>query len=148
MHIMSTNFGKTLVWKYEYEVKLCRHKRRTPNTNDHHMPLNETPPRKFFAYATASGTRTSSCFCAMDRNFGSVFLPSVIHGFAPVIADVNLRKVGLAQMVDRMAGGIMLLWSQRDISLNFLERKLLHRPVHLKTFGNGCRLGHFSNFRL
>jgi len=24
----------------------------TPNTNDHHMPLNETPPWKFSAYAT------------------------------------------------------------------------------------------------
>jgi len=51
-------------------------------------------------------------------------------------------------MVDRMAGGIMLLWSQRDISLNFLERNLLYRPVHLKTFGDGYRLGHFSKFRL
>ena len=95
MHIMSTNFGKTLVWKHEYEVKLCRHKRRTPNTNDQHMPVNETPHEIFFAYATASGTRTSSCFGAMDRKFDSVFLPSVIHGFAPVIADVNLRNVGL-----------------------------------------------------
>ena len=47
MHIMSTNFGKTLVWKYEYEAKLGRHKRRTPNTNDHHMPLNETPHENF-----------------------------------------------------------------------------------------------------
>jgi len=56
---MSTNFGKTLVWKYEYEAKLRRHKRRTPNTNDHHMPLYET---QFFACASASGTRTSSCW--------------------------------------------------------------------------------------
>ena len=26
----------------EYDVKLWHHKQRTPNTNDHHMPLNET----------------------------------------------------------------------------------------------------------
>jgi len=32
---------------------------------------------------------------AMDRKFGSVFLPSVVHGLAPVIADVNLRNIGL-----------------------------------------------------
>jgi len=43
MPIMSTNFSKTLVWKHEYDVKLWRHKERTPNTNDHRMPLNETP---------------------------------------------------------------------------------------------------------
>jgi len=36
-----------------------------------------------------SGTRTSYCFGAMDRNFGSVFLPSVFHGLAPVNVDVN-----------------------------------------------------------
>jgi len=47
MHIMSTNFAKTLVWKHEYDVKLWRHKQRTLNTNDHHMPLNETPHEDF-----------------------------------------------------------------------------------------------------
>jgi len=40
MHIMSTNFAQTLVWKQEYDVKLWRRKQRTSNTNDHHMPLN------------------------------------------------------------------------------------------------------------
>jgi len=45
---MSTNFAKTLVWKHEYDVKLWRHKQCTPNTNDHHMPLNETTPMKIF----------------------------------------------------------------------------------------------------
>jgi len=48
MHIMSTNFAKTLVWKYDYDVKLWRHKQRTPNTNDHHMPLNEIHPHEIF----------------------------------------------------------------------------------------------------
>jgi len=46
MHIVSTNFAKTLVWKHEYGVKLCQ-KQRTPNANDHHMPLNETPHETF-----------------------------------------------------------------------------------------------------
>jgi len=48
MHILSTNFAKTLVWKHEYDVKLFRQKERTPSTNVHHMPLNETPPMKIF----------------------------------------------------------------------------------------------------
>jgi len=43
MHIVSTNFAKTFVWKHEYDVKLWRHQQGTPNTNDHHMPLSETP---------------------------------------------------------------------------------------------------------
>jgi len=29
------------------ETWLWRHKQRTPNTNDHHMPLNETPMKIF-----------------------------------------------------------------------------------------------------
>jgi len=52
MHIMSTNFAKTLVSRHDYDVKLRRHKDHKPQTNDHHMPLNETPPWKFSAYAT------------------------------------------------------------------------------------------------
>jgi len=47
MHIMSTNFAKTLVWKHGNDVKLWRHKQRTPNANDHHMTLNQNPPWKF-----------------------------------------------------------------------------------------------------
>ena len=45
---MSTNFAKTLVWKHEYDVKLRRHKDCTPQTNDHHMPLNQIPPHENF----------------------------------------------------------------------------------------------------
>ena len=56
MHIMSTNLAKTLVWKQENDVKLWRHKQRTPNANDHHMTLNQTPPWKFSAYATGDVT--------------------------------------------------------------------------------------------
>jgi len=47
MHIMSKNFAKTLVWKYEYDIELWRHKQGTPNKIDHHMPLNETPHENF-----------------------------------------------------------------------------------------------------
>jgi len=48
MHIMSTNFAKTLVWKHGNDVKLWRDKQRTPNTNDHHMTLNQNPPHENF----------------------------------------------------------------------------------------------------
>jgi len=67
-----------------------------------------------------SGTRASSCSAALGRKFGSVFLPSVVHKLASVIADVKSGNV--LWTVDRMArGNIVLLWSQRDISLNFQE---------------------------
>jgi len=39
---MSINFVKTLVWKHDYDVKLWRHKERTPNTNDHQSPSHES----------------------------------------------------------------------------------------------------------
>jgi len=55
MHTMSTNFAKTLVWKHGNDVKLWRHKQCTPQTNNHHMTLNQTPPWKFSAYATVRG---------------------------------------------------------------------------------------------
>jgi len=32
MHIVSTNFAKTLGWKHEYDVKLWRYKECSPNT--------------------------------------------------------------------------------------------------------------------
>ena len=48
MHIVvSTNFAQTLAWKHEYDVILRRHKQRTSNTNDYHMPLNEPLHEKF-----------------------------------------------------------------------------------------------------
>ena len=72
MPIMSTNFA----WKHEYDVKLWRHKKRTPNTNDHHMPL-KPPLWKFSAYATASLT----CLCPVrELNIPQVFY---IYGFVP-----------------------------------------------------------------
>jgi len=50
MRIVSTNFAKTLVWKHANDVKLWRHKQRTPNANDHHMTLNHHhyQPMKIF----------------------------------------------------------------------------------------------------
>jgi len=54
VHIMSTNFAKTLVWKHVNDVKLWRHKQRTQNTNGHLWPWTKPPQWKFSAYATAS----------------------------------------------------------------------------------------------
>jgi len=65
VHIMSTNFAKTLFWKQDYDVKLWRHKQRTPNTNDYPMPLNEAPPWKVSAYAT--GCTRRHCFVLRCR---------------------------------------------------------------------------------
>ena len=47
MHIMSKNFAKMLVLKHVCDFKLRRHKQRTPNTNDPHIPLNEPPHENF-----------------------------------------------------------------------------------------------------
>ena len=46
-YIMSKKFAKTLVCRHDYGAKLWRHKERTPNTNDHHMPPIETPHENF-----------------------------------------------------------------------------------------------------
>ena len=48
---MSANFARTLVWKHDYDVKLWRHKQRTPKTNDT-ICRWMNPPWKFSAYAT------------------------------------------------------------------------------------------------
>ena len=57
MHTMSTNFAKTLVWKYGNDVKLWRHKQCTPKTNNHHMTLNQ-PPHENFLRTPLMGIRT------------------------------------------------------------------------------------------
>jgi len=70
---MSTNVAKTLVWKHEYDVKWWRHKQRTPNTNDHHMPLIETLAVKIFCrrhWSQQTGRwrlHSLSGFCAVSR---------------------------------------------------------------------------------
>jgi len=40
MHVVSTNFAKTLVCKREYDVMLRRHKQRI--SSNHHTPLLNT----------------------------------------------------------------------------------------------------------
>jgi len=60
-----------------------------------------------------SGRRTLSCFGAMDRKFDSVFLPSVVHGLAPVIADVKSGNVGLLQI-----SGAQTFWLVGHICLS------------------------------
>ena len=70
MHVRSTNFAKTLVWKQDYDVKLWRHKQRTPNTNDYPMSLNETPPWKFTVYATGILTRLSDNLLKLECHSG------------------------------------------------------------------------------
>ena len=52
---------QNVVWKHEYDVKLWCHKQRTQNTNNHHMPLNETPLWKFSAYATKRDRHLHKC---------------------------------------------------------------------------------------
>jgi len=44
---MSTNLAKTMVWKQDYDIKLCRHEQLTSNKNDHHLLLNENHMKIF-----------------------------------------------------------------------------------------------------
>jgi len=63
MHIVSTNFAKTLIWKQEYDFQVWHHKQQTRNRNDHYMPLNELLlPWKVPVYATASVGCTNEIF--------------------------------------------------------------------------------------
>jgi len=85
MHIVSTNFATTLISKHEYDVKLWRHKQRTPNTISHHTPLSETPPWKFSAYATdlglvIQGFDASDLFRKLESDQCRQVLPSLAVG--------------------------------------------------------------------
>jgi len=42
-------------WKHEYDFTLWRHKQRTPNTNDHHMPLNNPTHDNFLRTSLTNG---------------------------------------------------------------------------------------------
>jgi len=64
---MSTNFAKTLVWKHGHDVKLRRHKQRTPNTNDHHTILNHHPHENFLR--TPLLTNLGICLLFIGQNF-------------------------------------------------------------------------------
>ena len=75
MPIMSTNFHKTLAWKHEYDVKLWRHKERTPNTNHHHISLNEPPPVKIFCLRHCRPVAPfTQQFCDVRGYHGKAFL--------------------------------------------------------------------------
>ena len=96
MHVVPTNFAKTLVWKREYDVKLWRHKQRTPNTNDYHMPLNETPPMKIFCVRHCSRRLLRMC-CFV----GQAFFIRIHHWFNWLVVQRNetvrwVRSIGLA----------------------------------------------------
>ena len=64
---------KTFVWKHEYDVKLWLHKQRTPNTNDRHMPLNETPHEIFLRTPLVSNGVSSLLLELPPRTFASTF---------------------------------------------------------------------------
>jgi len=67
--------------KHEYDTKLWRHKERTPNTNDHHTPLHETPHTwKVSAYATGW-----SGFAIFKKNVLSArfLLPKSSYAYQP-----------------------------------------------------------------
>jgi len=56
---------KRWIEKHEYDVMLWRHKQRTPNTNDHHMPLNENHPHENFL-------RTPLCTTVPKQRFSMI----------------------------------------------------------------------------
>jgi len=79
---MSTDVTKMLVWKYGNDVKLWRHKQRTPNANDH-MTLNQTPPWTFSAYATE---RNRYSTCVIITNKYLEWMPLLLNSVYGLIA--------------------------------------------------------------
>jgi len=54
---------------------------RTPNTNDHHTPLNEPPPRKISAYATGWPHQMFTRAALRPRSAGSTrWAPGAYRG--------------------------------------------------------------------
>jgi len=88
MPIMTTNFA----WKHEYDVKLWRHKMRTPNANDHHMPLNETLHENFLRTPLARFTVLVSCSGEL-----------AVHSW-PFLCPQG-------QLVAKLASGLFYCWS-------------------------------------
>ena len=76
MPIMLTNFAR----KHEYDVNLWRHKQRTPNTNDHHLPLNETPHENFLRTPLKSNnfkyiwTRNGTTYLRRNENSNTIVI--------------------------------------------------------------------------
>jgi len=77
MHIMSTNFDKTLVWKHDCDIKLWRHKQRTPSTNDYHMPLSEAPHENFLR-TPLQEIINSNIRDALHMYFSDVYLCNIL----------------------------------------------------------------------
>ena len=92
---MSTNFAKTFVWKHGHDVKLWRHKQRTPNTNDHHMTLNQTPIKIFCVRHWLWDSRHSHNINMIHATYvfrdGSNFRPTSAR--CEVLADSNSWNV-------------------------------------------------------
>jgi len=42
MHVVSTNFAKTFLWKHKHDVKLWCQKQHTPSKNEQHTSLKNT----------------------------------------------------------------------------------------------------------
>ena len=61
---MSTNFA----WKHEYDAKLWRHKQCTPNTNSHHLTLNEPPHENFMRMPLARLNALQSAKCTTHHH--------------------------------------------------------------------------------
>jgi len=97
MHIVSTNFVKTLVWKYEYDVKLWRHKHikhkwppygtewNHPHENFLHTPLHWRQPEKDKQMSTLPSLeeilQTPMCiiYIAEDIEFQSTKQQRILH---------------------------------------------------------------------
>jgi len=92
MHTTSTNFAKMLVWKHEYVFKLWRHKQRTPNTNDQHMPLNETSHENFLLMLLQFCSSECTKFCNTHRQIYRGRNSTIMIRFCETVpCNVNLQ---------------------------------------------------------
>ena len=91
MHVVSTNFAKTLICKREYDVILWRHKQRISNNSDHYTPLLNT---RIWKEGIQSSSRpghhqTSARHCAWPRPGSSFRQKSPIEKFATLSPIIN-----------------------------------------------------------
>jgi len=130
---MLTNFVKTLVWKHGNDVKLWRHKQRTPNAHDHHMTLNQNPPIKLFCvrhcYFTIKGTTSMA---SMENDFRDSFICTLWMRWSECLTACKLnficlkqwRAIGLHLRVNIMAcwhfGALLSLFKASYSAKDFL----------------------------
>ena len=109
MHIVSTNFAKTLVWKYEYDVKLWRHKR----TN-----------YKWLTYGTEWIPHENFCVRhCIDSNLKRISKMSTLPPSGKISADAHASNISFRTIWSILTAWVAASNSKRGIETVFMGPK-------------------------